>query len=164
MLRIRLTRTGKKHQPNYRIVVAEHSRPVKGKFIEIVGHYIPTQKPKVLEIKQERIQYWISKGAVPSDTVQNLLVDKGVLTQKRDIRYARVKSEEKAEKKPVAATTETDSADKKAENSTEEDQTIEVTDQVEVTSADAVIPEATPEEKTEAAEESEIHATTEETA
>ncbi len=103
MLRIRLTRTGKKHQPTYRIVVAEHTRPIKGKFVEILGYYIPTQKPKVLEVNTERAKYWISQGAQASDTVHNLLADKGVLTAKRSIRYARVVEKVEKEAKPTPA-------------------------------------------------------------
>jgi len=103
MLRIRLTRTGKKHQPTYRIVVAEHSSPIKGKFIEIVGYYLADRKPKVLEVKADRVHYWLERGAQASDTVHNLLVDKKILTEKRNIKYSRIK-EEKKEKAPAATT------------------------------------------------------------
>lgn len=78
MLRIRLSRTGRKNYPSYRIVVAEHARPVKGKFIEIVGHYIPIRDPKVLEYDQEKIKEWIAKGAKPTDTVASLLKNAGM--------------------------------------------------------------------------------------
>ena len=78
MLRIRLSRTGRKNYPSYRIVVAEHARPVKGKIIEIVGHYIPIRDPKVLEFDQKKIQEWISKGAKPTDTVASLLKNAGM--------------------------------------------------------------------------------------
>jgi len=78
VLRIRLSRTGKTNQPYYRIVVAEHSAAVKGRYNEILGHYIPLQKPKKLEFNEERIKYWISKGAKPTDTVASLLKNSGV--------------------------------------------------------------------------------------
>lgn len=91
MLKIRLARTGKKHKPTYRIVVCEHTAPIKSNFVDIVGYYLPTQKPKVFEVDKDRITHWISKGAKPSDTVHNLLVDNKILTDKRDIRYSRVK-------------------------------------------------------------------------
>jgi ribosomal protein S16 len=52
MVRIRLRRTGKKKQPHYRVVVADQRAPRDGKFIEIIGHYSPTQQPKVLLLKQ----------------------------------------------------------------------------------------------------------------
>ena len=78
MLRIRLSRTGRSNYPSYRIVVAEHSAPIKGKFVEIVGHYIPTREPKVLEFDEKKIREWISKGAKPTDTVAALLKSAGV--------------------------------------------------------------------------------------
>ncbi len=89
MLRLRLTRTGKKHAPTYRLVVCEHTAPIKGKFIENLGYYLPVQSGKPLVIKEDRVKYWLSKGARPSDTVCNLLVDQKILTDKRNIRYAK---------------------------------------------------------------------------
>jgi len=77
MLRIRLSRGGKKNNAQFRITVADGRRAPSGKFIEILGHYNPHTKEKAL--KKERIEYWISKGAQPSPTVHNLLVDEGVL-------------------------------------------------------------------------------------
>ena len=73
MLVIRLQRTGRENLPSYRLVVAEKARPVKGKFLEIVGHYLPAREPSVLEKKDDRIKHWVAKGAVPSDTVARLL-------------------------------------------------------------------------------------------
>jgi len=72
MLIIRLQRVGKKNQPSYRIVLAERTAPVKGKFIEILGNYNPRLKTKAFE--KDRILYWLSKGAKASPTVHNLLV------------------------------------------------------------------------------------------
>ncbi|KKT72774.1 MAG: 30S ribosomal protein S16 [Candidatus Peregrinibacteria bacterium GW2011_GWA2_44_7] len=79
MLKIRLTPTGKKKQPSYRIVVAEHTAAVQGKFLELLGHYNKSMFPKAqLEVNKERITYWISKGAKPSDTVAVLLRSAGM--------------------------------------------------------------------------------------
>src|SRR3989344_3588472 len=61
MLKIRLARIGKKKQPLYRIIVSESSRDTYGKFLELLGHYNPFSK--VCEVKKDRIEYWISKGA-----------------------------------------------------------------------------------------------------
>lgn len=77
MLKIRLTRTGKTRQESFRIVVAEHTNAVKGKFVEMLGTYVPATQPKKLEIKKDRIEYWISKGAQPSDTVAVILKKNG---------------------------------------------------------------------------------------
>ena len=76
MLRLRLTRTGKRNDPRFRIVVAEHSRPVKGKFVAIVGHYDPIHKDIV--IKKEEIKKWLDNGAKPSNRVAILLKNEGI--------------------------------------------------------------------------------------
>jgi small subunit ribosomal protein S16 len=77
MLRIRLSRVGKKNTPIYKVVVAEKSRPVKGKFIESLGVYNPGNKDQSLNA--ERIKYWISVGAQPSQTVHNLLIRQNII-------------------------------------------------------------------------------------
>jgi len=77
MLRIRFSRTGKKGQPSFRIVVAEHSAPIRGRTTEIVGSYLPARTPKIVELNKERILYWISVGAVPTDSVASLLKKEG---------------------------------------------------------------------------------------
>lgn len=101
MLRIRLARVGKRHQPIYRVVVADHEKHATKKFIEILGSYNPTVKPKVFEVKKDRVDYWIKCGAQPSDTVNNLLVDAKILSDKRDIKYSRVKTKEEKEEVKV---------------------------------------------------------------
>ncbi len=73
MLMIRLARIGKKKRPFYRIVVTEKTRPRNGRFVEIVGTYDPLKKPAAIDMKDERVQYWLSKGAQPSDTVRSFL-------------------------------------------------------------------------------------------
>ena len=78
MLKIRLTRTGKRSQESFRIVVAEQKKAVKREYLELLGHYLPTRNPKVLEYNKERILHWISKGAQPSETVASLLKAQGV--------------------------------------------------------------------------------------
>lgn len=106
MLRLRLSRTGKKHAPTYRLVVCEHSAPIKGKFIENLGYYLPVQEGKPFVVKAERVKYWLSKGAKPSDTVNNLLVGQAILTDKRNIRYAKTKETTKPESSAPAPVTE----------------------------------------------------------
>ena len=72
MLKIKLARFGKKHQPHYRMVVTEARSKRDGKYVEKVGHYAPTQTPKILEINVVRYQYWVDKGAIPTETVAGL--------------------------------------------------------------------------------------------
>jgi small subunit ribosomal protein S16 len=154
MLRIRLARVGKKHQPIYRVVVADHEKHATKKFVEILGFYNPTQKPKVFEVKKERVEYWISVGAQPSDTVNNLLVDAKILTDKRDIKYSREKlkdekEEVKAESPKVEKADTTPVADAEAE------QASEATEVVAETSTTEVSPEVEEEQTEDKKEETE---------
>jgi len=73
MLKIRLQRIGKRGQAYFRVVVVEHTKKPKGEFLELLGNYNPHEK--VLNVKKDRIEYWISKGAQTSPTVNNLLVN-----------------------------------------------------------------------------------------
>lgn len=73
---IRLTRIGKKHQPLYRVVVKTTRDKRDGKYIEEVGFYNPNTTPSTVELKMDRIKYWISKGSILSKTVSDLLKSK----------------------------------------------------------------------------------------
>lgn len=73
MLTIRLARIGKKKHPFYRVVVTEKTRPRNGRFVEIVGTYDPQKKPAAVQLDSERVQYWLGKGAQPSETVRSLI-------------------------------------------------------------------------------------------
>lgn len=82
MLKIRLQRTGKKNEPYFRVVIGEHTNSAQsGKFIELLGSYDP--KAGTITLKEDRIKYWISKGAQASGTVHNFLVDKKVVDGKK---------------------------------------------------------------------------------
>jgi small subunit ribosomal protein S16 len=82
VLMIRLSRIGKKKRPFYRVVVTEKTRPRNGRFVEIVGTYDPQKNPALVQLNNERVQYWLSKGAQPSDTVRSFLPrTKAVSTQ-----------------------------------------------------------------------------------
>jgi small subunit ribosomal protein S16 len=72
-LRIRLARFGAKKKPFYRLVVADSHSRRDGGFLEILGHYDPCQHPFALVIKQELLDSWLSKGAIPTDTVKTLI-------------------------------------------------------------------------------------------
>ena len=77
-VKLRLTRVGSKKNPVYRIVAADSRSPRDGKFLEIVGRYNPQTDPSTIEVNEERVRDWLSKGAQPSDTVQRLLKIKGI--------------------------------------------------------------------------------------
>ncbi|MBI3404957.1 MAG: 30S ribosomal protein S16 [Acidobacteria bacterium] len=73
MLRIRLSRVGKKKMPSYRVVVMDKRLPRNGRFVEIVGTYDPLKKPAAIKLDADRIKYWLGKGAQPSDTVRSFI-------------------------------------------------------------------------------------------
>jgi small subunit ribosomal protein S16 len=89
MVRIRLRRTGLRHQPSYRIIVADIESPRDGKFIEILGNYNPTTEPFSFDVKEDRVYEWIKNGAVPSESVMKLFKSVGLLE-----RYERFKKGE----------------------------------------------------------------------
>jgi len=99
MLRIRLQRTGRRNIPTFRIVLAEHSAPVKAAHQEILGHFLPSRDPAVLEFDANRISYWVGKGAKPTDTVARLLKRSGVSGMDSFIqRYTKQRKKKEAHK------------------------------------------------------------------
>ena len=105
MLKIRLSRVGKKHQPSFRIILQEHTSAVKGKFIEELGYYSPVAKDKPFSFNAERAAYWLSKGAQPSDSMAVLLKKHNVSGMEKFIgpRNHKHKSKKVVEEKPVQA-------------------------------------------------------------
>ncbi|MBX3022507.1 MAG: 30S ribosomal protein S16 [Bdellovibrionales bacterium] len=75
MVVIRLARFGKKHSPRYRVTVADDRRCLRGKFIEVLGHYNPTPQgaEKEFTVDMEKVNAWIAKGAQPSERVKSLI-------------------------------------------------------------------------------------------
>ncbi|MFN3478618.1 MAG: 30S ribosomal protein S16 [bacterium] len=73
MLKIRLSRYGHRHNPWYRIVVADSKARRDGKYIEKIGYYNPRMQPKILEVNLEKLKYWINKGAQPTETVRKII-------------------------------------------------------------------------------------------
>ncbi|GMQ78651.1 MAG: hypothetical protein BMS9Abin02_1176 [Anaerolineae bacterium] len=79
MLRIRLSRTGAKKQPSYRIVVADSEMKRDGRYVERIGFYNPRTEPLEYKINEDRALYWLSVGAQPSDAVRRLLDKQGTI-------------------------------------------------------------------------------------
>lgn len=73
MLAIRLSRQGSTHKACYRVVVSDSRKTPRGANTETIGYYDPKTNPPILQIDTARAEYWISKGARPSDTVRSLL-------------------------------------------------------------------------------------------
>ncbi|OHB57324.1 MAG: 30S ribosomal protein S16 [Planctomycetes bacterium GWF2_50_10] len=88
-VKLRLTRIGRRHRPFFRLNAVDSRTPRDGKVLEPLGHYDPIEKDaaKQYVLKKDRIEFWLAQGAVPSDTVAELLTRIGVETK-----YAKVKS------------------------------------------------------------------------
>jgi small subunit ribosomal protein S16 len=92
MVRIRLRRVGLKNQPSYRIVVQDKEMPRDGRFLEIVGFYNPRTEPGTINIQEDRVFDWMSKGAQPTESVAQIFKTTGTLD-----RFARFKKGEPIE-------------------------------------------------------------------
>lgn len=168
MLVIRLTRTGRKKQPNYRVVVAEKSAPIQGRVVEVLGHYNPRSKELVID--KDQAQKRLQNGAQPTDTAEALLEKAGVLKRgklhRRPERAKKNPVEETAPVAPAAASSSDDTVtDDSADAATEP--TVEATesDAPEVAEAATAEPEQAPEtaDSTEPAAEPEATIETEPT-
>ena len=129
MLSIRFSRRGKKKQSHFRIIVLEKTKDPWGNFLEDLGYYNPHSKKA--GIKRERVLYWISQGAKPSGSVNNLLVKEGIIKRKK-VKVTKVhrkekekqeekeRKEEKKEKEPREKEMETDNDSAKEEGKEQE--------------------------------------------
>jgi small subunit ribosomal protein S16 len=73
MLAIRLTRTGSKKRPHFRLVVLDSTQARDSRVVEVLGHYNPRTRPATFEVSRERVAHWLGRGAMPSDSVRTLL-------------------------------------------------------------------------------------------
>ena len=73
MLAIRLRRAGSKKRPFFRVVVTDSRAARDSSFVEVLGHYNPRTKPETLQLDRERVEHWVKKGALASDTVRTLI-------------------------------------------------------------------------------------------
>ena len=89
-VKLRLKRGGSKQRPFYRIVAADARSPRDGRFIDSIGTYNPIPAEYEVNIDEEKAMYWLSNGAQPTDTVRNLLSEKGIMAK-----YAESKKEGK---------------------------------------------------------------------
>lgn len=137
MLKVRLQRVGKNHEPVYRLVLTDSKNgPQSGKFLEILGNYDPRKNDKTT-LKTDRIKHWISNGAQVSGTVNNILVGSKVIEGK--------KINVLPKKKPIIKDQPAEEA--KAEKVSEETPAVEVTESAPVEQAEET--PAAPEEKAE---------------
>lgn len=148
MLSIRLTRIGKKKQPIYRVIVLDKRKDPWGKSLEILGNYNPRIKPSMIDLKVDRIKYWLSVGAQPSATVHNFLIDQKIIKDKK-VRATTI-SKKRADKKAKA---------KKEEKPAEKAEAI---DDKQKKKKEEVVEEKVKSEKTEAKAEEKMDKKTEE--
>ncbi len=91
-VKLRMTRIGRRHRPFFRINAVDSRTPRDGKILEKLGHYDPIEKNKdkqvVLDL--ERVKYWLDKGAIPSDTISELLLRKGIKHKYAEEKTARI--------------------------------------------------------------------------
>ncbi len=108
---MRLQRVGRKHQPSFRVVLTDSRNSAKsGKFLEVLGSYDPRNKSQ-LSLNAEKIKYWISVGAQPSGTVNNILLQNKVIKGEKvhvgkhfkPVAEDKIEPKESSEKTPVAA-------------------------------------------------------------
>lgn len=125
MVRIRLRRIGAKGQPSYRLVAADKEAPRDGRFLEVVGFYNPRTEPETVELKEDRIYDWISKGAQPSESVDRIFRTTGLwdryerLKQGEELETLLAEAREAEAARNVTAKTRRDSAPKKAQKAAE---------------------------------------------
>lgn len=87
--KIRLTRMGAKKAPFYRLVVADSRSPRDGRFVEQIGTYNPLTTPAEIKINEELALKWLNNGAIPTDTVKNLLSDAGIMKKFHESKMAK---------------------------------------------------------------------------
>ena len=90
-VKLRLTRMGKTKQPTYRVVAIDSHTKRDGEYIELIGTYNPLTKPATVKINEEVALKWLSNGAIPSDTVKNLLKEAGIMKKFADTKNKKTK-------------------------------------------------------------------------
>ena len=123
MVKIRLSRVGKKKQPSYRLVVADIKSPRDGSFIEIIGHYNPCTEPATIVIDEEKARQWLSRGAQPTERV-SILLGKAGITEMPKINFSKKppkaeKTEEKSGETSEAKPAKEPAAEAKTETNAE---------------------------------------------
>lgn len=147
MLKIRLTRIGKKHQPTYRIVVTPKENPVAGRYLDLVGTYNPIKGD--VQIDNDKVIAWLDKGAQPSERIARLLDKAGIVHNLVVVKhYEPKKKEEVAEEAAPEAPAET-TEEATDEVATEEaaEETSEPTEETETPEVEPSTEEATEEPK-----------------
>ena len=148
MVRIRLSRRGKKRQPLYRVVVADQKAKRDGRFIEHIGNYNPHTDPSTYNIDEARALHWLSVGAQPSDAVRRLLDKQGTFDRLKRVHagesiealvaeFSGVASEEAEEEAEAPAEEETEAVVEEAAEEADDDASEDVAEEAEAPAEDA---------------------------
>ena len=142
-VKLRMTRIGRRHRPFFRINAIESREPRDGKVLEKLGHYDPIEKDKdkqvVLDL--ERVKYWLDKGAIPSDSVAQILLREGIRTkyaEEKTARRARARAIARAKGKPftkaerIAAEKQAKTTEEKAKTAKEAEEKAKAKEKEEV--------------------------------
>lgn len=112
MLCLKLSRIGKRKQPVFRLIITEKTKDPWGDYLELLGNYNP--KTKVANFKKERIEYWLTKGAQMTPTVNNLLINHKIIAGKK-AKNIKVSNKRKAKKASAESAKENAPSPEKAE-------------------------------------------------
>lgn len=106
MVKIRLTRRGKKGQPHYRIIAISARTKREGEALEYLGYLNPQTKPPTIKLEEDRIKYWLSQGAQPTDSVKNILIRNKLIKADKQkssfVKKAGRKAQERIDKKAAS--------------------------------------------------------------
>ena len=94
-VKMRLTRMGDKKSPFYRIVITDSRTARDGAYIDKVGYYNPTSVPAEIVVDEEKAKDWLKKGVQPTDTVKNILVNKGIIAKPEKLSPSKTKVRKK---------------------------------------------------------------------
>lgn len=129
MLKVRLQRVGKRGQAYFRVVVVEHTKKPKGEFLELLGSYDPHKK--TFKVQRDRVEYWLSKGAQISPTVNNLMVNYKVWDKpKMESWKPKVKPKQESVAKPAVPKVPEKATEEKTEVVEEKTEVIEAKEEV----------------------------------
>lgn len=119
-VKIKLQRRGRTKKPTYRIVVQDSRTARDGKIIDIIGQYNPLSEPTFFEVSEEKVKQWIRNGAQPTESVERLLINKGVIQGKQETKKSEKKETLVEAEINIEATTEDKPAKKKSTKKAEQ--------------------------------------------
>lgn len=146
MVKLRLSRRGKKGAPHYKIVAIHARTKREGKALDTLGFYNPHTSPSTIEIDAEKAKYWLGNGAQPTDTVKRMLISKGIMEKEDNQKVYAHKPGRKKQERAEAKAADKDSKDKSETDSSKDEKSAETKPQEE-TKVEEKASDETPAEK-----------------